>query len=85
MYDQAVFYNVIIIVVIVLIFMLLSYIFSDPYTLQGVNNGQSMVLVKSTSLATNGSNVPLNNFAYSIWFYVNNWNYRYGAPKVIFW
>jgi hypothetical protein len=75
---------VIIIVVVVLIVMVISYMFSDPYTLQGVNNGQSMVLVKSTSLATNGSNVPLNNFAYSIWFYVNNWNYRYGAPKVIF-
>ena len=75
---------VIIIVVIFLVVMLISYMTSDPYTLQGVNNGQSLVTVQASSLATNGSNVPINNFAYCIWFYVNNWNYRYGAPKVIF-
>lgn len=25
-----------------------------------------------------------NDFTYSLWFYVNNWNYRYGQPKVLF-
>jgi hypothetical protein len=75
---------VITIVVIVLIFMLLRYIFSDPYTLQGVQNGQTTSTISATSLATNGSNVPSSNFGYSIWFYINDWNYRYGEPKVIF-
>ena len=37
-----------------------------------------------SSLATNGSTVASSNFAYSCWFYVNDWNYRYGEPKVIF-
>ena len=75
---------VIIIVVIVLIFMLIKYLLSDPYTLQNIQSGQTASTIASTSLATNGSGVPASNFAYSVWFYVNNWNYRYGEPKVIF-
>jgi len=75
---------VITIVVIVLIFMLLRYIFADPYTLQSMKNGKTASTIEASSLATNGTNVPSSNFAYSIWIYVNDWNYRYGEPKVIF-
>jgi hypothetical protein len=75
---------VITVVVIVLIFMLLRYIFSDPYTLQNIQSGQTTSTISASSLATNGSNTPSSNFAYSVWFYVNDWNYRYGEPKVIF-
>jgi hypothetical protein len=75
---------VIIVVVIVLIFIILRYMFSDPYTLQGIANGTSGSKIEYSSLATNGSNAPATNFGYSIWFYVNDWNYRYGQPKVIF-
>jgi hypothetical protein len=72
------------IVVVVLLFMLLRYLFTDPYTLQGLQNGQTSATVSASSLASNGSGVPSTNFAYSIWFYVNDWNYRYGEKKVIF-
>lgn len=72
------------IVVIVFILMLLMYIFTDPYTLQNIQNGQTSSTISASSLATNGSAAPSSNFAYSIWFYVNDWNYRYGEPKVIF-
>jgi hypothetical protein len=75
---------VIIIVVIVLLIMLIKYLVSDPYTLQTIQSGQTASTIAATSLATNGSNVPSSNFAYSIWFYVNSWNYRYGEAKVIF-
>jgi hypothetical protein len=30
------------------------------------------------------SNSGTNNYTYSIWMYVDNWNYRYGEPKVVF-
>jgi hypothetical protein len=72
------------IVVIVFILMLLRYIFTDPYTLQDIQNGQTSSTISASSLATNGTAIPSTNFAYSIWFYVNDWNYRYGEPKVIF-
>lgn len=75
---------VITIVVIVLILIFLYYLLSDPYTLQGVQSGQTTSTISASSLATNGSGVPSSNFAYSVWFYINDWNYRYGEPKVIF-
>jgi hypothetical protein len=72
------------IVVIVLIIMILKYLWSDPNTLQGLQDGKISSTIDATSLATNGSSVASSNFAYSVWFYVNDWNYRYGEPKVIF-
>ena len=75
---------VITVVVIFIIYILIKYIFTDPYILQNLQDGKTATTIAATSLATNGSNVPSTNFAYSIWFYVNNWNYRYGEPKVIF-
>ena len=74
----------IIIVVIILIILILRYIFTDKYTLQDLQNGKTSSTVSASDLATNGSNVPASNFSYSVWFYVNDWNYRYGEPKVIF-
>jgi len=29
-------------------------------------------------------NSGTNNYTYAIWTYIDNWNYRYGEPKVIF-
>ena len=75
---------VITIVVIVLILMLLRYMFSDPYTLQSMQDAKTSSTINSASLATNGSGIPSSNFSYSVWFYINNWNYRYGESKVIF-
>lgn len=72
------------IVLIVLVFMLLRYLMSEPNTLQNLQDGKITSTIEPDSLATNGSNVASSNFAYSCWFYVNDWNYRYGEPKVIF-
>ena len=75
---------VITIAIIVLIFILVKYFLSNPYTLQSMQSGQTASTIQATSLATNGSGIPPTNFAYSIWFYINDWNYRYGEPKVVF-
>jgi hypothetical protein len=75
---------VITIFVIVLLFMFIRYIFTDPYTLQNLQSGKTASTISATSLATNGSNIPSSNFAYSVWFYINDFNYRYGTPKVIY-
>jgi hypothetical protein len=75
---------VIIIVIIVLLVIIWKYVLSDPFTLQSIQNGQTASTIAASSLATNGSDVPSSNFAYSIWFYINDWNYRYGEPKVVF-
>jgi hypothetical protein len=75
---------VITIVIIVLILLLLRFFLVNPHTLQSLQSGQVSSTINATSLASNGSSVPSSNFAYSIWFYVNDWNYRYGEKKVIF-
>lgn len=75
---------VISIVILVFILMLLKYLVTDPYTLTSIQSGETMSTISASSLPNNGSDVPSSNFAYSIWFYVNDWNYRYGEPKVIY-
>ena len=61
------------------------YLYStSENVLQYMQNGETASTINASSLATNGSNVPATNFAYSIWFYVNDFNYRYGSPKVIY-
>jgi len=73
----------IIILVVVLVFLFLRYYVSDPYTLSGVLNAKDATTYDYSYLATDG-NTPSNNFAYSVWFYVNDWNYRFGQPKILF-
>lgn len=75
---------IIVVVVVILLIMLWRYIYIDPNMIQGLTNGQTFTVIPAASLSMNSSGVPINNFSYSIWFYVNDWNYRYGEPKVIF-
>ena len=75
---------VVTIAILVLIIILVKWWLSDPYTLQNVQSGETPSKIKASSLATNGSGSSSNNFTYSIWFFINDWNYRYGEPKVIF-
>jgi hypothetical protein len=78
----------IIIIVIILILLIISYFFSKKTVLQGMQNGQTASIISASSLnggsSSSSTSVPSTNFAYSIWFYINNWNYRYGEPKVVF-
>jgi len=70
------------IIILVLFIILFRYIFKDVHGIQnGIVNGQTPSVVSASSLSENSNS---NNFAYSVWFYVNDWNYRYGEPKVIF-
>ena len=75
---------VIIIAIIVLIFFILRYMLIDPYTVQCLQSADTYSSISASSLASNTSGTGSNNFAYSIWFYINDWNYRYGEPKVVF-
>jgi len=73
-----------IIMLIVLVFFIIRYAASDPYTLLSLQDGKTTSVISASSLSTNGTGVPSSNFAYSVWFYINDWNYRYGEDKVIF-
>jgi hypothetical protein len=76
---------ILIICVVLLIVYLIRYTMGNSYSLQdGVRNARDMSTFPKSSLASMGSDAPAGNFAYSVWFYVNDWNYRYGQAKVLF-
>jgi hypothetical protein len=50
----------------------------DVSTLTGLTSGQTMQKIDASNLASS------SNFTYSIWFFIDDWNYRYGEPKIIF-
>lgn len=76
---------ILIICVVLLIVYLIRYTMGNSYTLQsGVRNARDMSTFSASSLASMGTDAPAGNFAYSVWFYVNDWNYQYGNPKVLF-
>ena len=75
---------VVIVIILVLVYFLLRYMFSDPYTLQSIQNGKTTTTITADSLATTSTSADNTNFAYSTWFYINDWNYRYGEIKTIF-
>ena len=70
------------VVIIVLLIIVIGYISQDVNTLTGLTEGTTMQKIEATDLDTNNSNS--SNFTYSIWFYIDDWNYNYGKPKVIF-
>jgi hypothetical protein len=74
---------ILIIIILVLLYVVIRYVFSDTTTLSSLSSGTVMQTITAKSLAT-GSVANSSNFTYSIWFYVNDWNYKYGENKVLF-
>ena len=74
---------IIVIVIIVLLYIVIRYVFSDVNTLSNLTSGTTLQKISARSLAS-GSVSNSSNFTYSIWFYINDWNYKYGELKFIF-
>ena len=72
----------IIVVIIILLIIVVSYMTQDINTLTGLTEGTTLQKVDASSLDSSNSNS--SNFTYSIWFYINDWSYKYGEPKFIF-
>lgn len=71
-----------IICLLLIILVSVKYVIADKYTLREMLNAKNMeTITKSELPSKRGSS---QNFTYSIWFYVNNWNYNYGVYKPIF-
>lgn len=72
------------VIIFILIIIVIRYIMSDVNTLTGLTSAQSMQTIQPTDLTSSSNSGNTSNFTYSIWFYIEDWNYRYGEPKVIF-
>ena len=73
----------VIILIIVLLYIIVSYMTSGPPTLSFMNSGTTLQQISAAVLAKSGE-LNSSNFSYSIWFYISDWNYRYGEEKVLF-
>lgn len=75
--------NIIIgIVIVLVIYLLYLWFFGDSTRsyLSGMHPATKQMTISPSSLP-NGSS---SDYTYSIWLYVNNWNYRVGEEKIIF-
>lgn len=52
---------------------------SGPIT--SLTDAKVVQTIDPTKLASDSGT---NNYTYAVWMYIDNWNYRYGEPKVVF-
>ena len=75
----------IVVVVVVLLYIVIRYVSKDVNTLTSdITSGTTMQTISASDLPTDGSGSQASNFTYSVWFFVQDWNYKYGEPKVLF-
>lgn len=70
------------VILILIVYYILKYM-TTKSTLTNTNDATVKIEVDKDNLETDESS-PASNFTYSIWFYIEDWNYRYGQPKIIF-
>lgn len=74
--------NILIAIVVVLIlYWIFNWFTGGAATkLSGMQDGRQSVTLAPTVLPSNNNT---NNYTYSTWIYVNDWNYRFGEQKVV--
>lgn len=70
---------VITVLIILLVYFVFSWVFASNTKLSNLKNAQNQNTIAASSLPNNQT----SNYAYSVWFYINDWSYRYGEPKSI--
>jgi hypothetical protein len=71
----------IVILIVLIIIVIRSYTVNNNI-LTKLSDAKLQQVIPSGSLATSPN--PGSNYAYSIWFYINDWNYHYQSSKTIF-
>ena len=71
------------VIVVIILYLVYIYVFKDgtSSTLYSGGNAKNAVTIKASKLPGNKASV---DFTFSIWIYVNSWQYRYGYQKVIY-
>lgn len=67
-----------VIIIIVILYYLLKYLFSDD-RLTSNNNAKDQIVIHKSKIDHRSK----SNFTYSIWTYLDDWNYRFGEEKYI--
>jgi len=74
-----------IVIIVVLIYLVYKYVLKANNTLTGIVSAKTSQQVSAGSLASSTTETGASsNFSYSIWMFIDDWNYRYGEPKIVF-
>jgi hypothetical protein len=60
-----------------------TYFSTGQYLTTGVSDATIQQIISSSDLAVNSTNSQPTNFTYSVWIYIDDWNYKYGFEKTI--
>ena len=71
------------VIVLLILYFVYIYVFKDSTStnLYSGGNAKNAKMIKASKLPGNPASV---SYTYSIWIYVNSWQYRYGQTKTIF-
>ena len=72
---------VLILLIFILFMLLIHYVMKNSNKLTELTSAETSQTISSGDLPEGESST---NFTYSIWFYIDDWNYRYGDRKVLF-
>jgi len=68
----------IILVVLVVLYLILTVFFKASTSLTTMQEGDVSQTIDASTLPNNNNT---SNYTYSMWFYVQDWNYRFGEEK----
>jgi hypothetical protein len=71
---------ILIVVLVIILIYIIMWFFSKTTQLTKMSDGNVQQVILANTLPTNKHS---NNYTYSTWFFVNDWNYRFGEAKVI--
>ena len=69
-----------VVVVLIVLYFVINWLFGGSSQLTRMANGNEKQTILASTLKHNNNS---SNYTYSTWFYVNDWNYRFGEPKVL--
>lgn len=70
-----------ILLLLIVIYSAIRYFVMKSNTLTSLASATQMQTIAATSLANPNNS---NNFTFSVWMYINDWNYKYGEIKPVF-
>ena len=69
-----------VIVILIVIYIVAGYIFPKTTQLSSMMDGTKQQSIEASNLPSNTNSL---NYTYSTWFYVEDWNYKFGEKKTI--
>lgn len=67
------------VVLIVLLILIIRWFMGNNTKISGLNDAKKVTKIAATDLEQSNA----SNYAYSAWFYIDDWSYRYGEPKIV--